>query len=237
MRKTTTGLTIALTATLLAAQPAFAATKTSREETLGVGSGAVIGALAGGPAGFILGAAIGAKIGDTMNQKNRQLDELSTSLVGAQADVTALENDIDKLGGEIDRLQGLARPELVSLLQAGIAMDLLFRTDEFTLADTTGDRLASLAASLASMPDLQIQLDGFADERGDEKYNDELSAKRVEFVRSLFLQAGVASDRISAAAHGEATAQDDSADSLALERRVSVTLFIDEAPSLASNPN
>jgi hypothetical protein len=38
-------------------------------------------------------------------------------------------------------------------------------------------------------------------------------------------------------AHGEAVAQDDTVDSFALERRVSVTLFIDGTPSVASNPN
>lgn len=116
-------------------------------------------------------------------------------------------------------------------------MDLLFRTDEFSLADTTGDRLVELAQTLASMPDIQIQLDGFADERGDEKYNYELSEKRVEFVRGLFLMAGVHPDRINVSAHGESVAQDDTADSFALERRVSLTLSIDDAPSLASNPH
>ena len=237
MRNTTTAITLAAALALLAGQPAQAANKGSREENIGVGSGAVIGAIAGGPVGFIVGAAIGAKIGDTMHQKNEQLDSLSASLQGSESSVAMLERDIDMLGGEIDRLQELARPELVALLQAGIEMDLLFRTDEFALADATGDRLARLAASLASMPDVHVQLDGYADERGAEQYNDELSAKRVEFVRGLFLQAGVHENRINAAAHGEAIAADQSSDSLALERRVSVTLFIDAAPSLASNPD
>lgn len=237
MRNTKTVIALAATLTILLAQPVYAATKSSREEAVGVGSGALIGALAGGPAGFVIGAAIGAKVGDTMHQKNVELDSLAGSLQDSRETVAVLESDVDLLDGEIDRLQGLARPELVGLLQAGIAMDLLFRTDEFALADATGSRLATLAATLASMPDIQIQLDGYADERGNEKYNDELSARRVEFVRDLFLQAGVSADRINAAAHGESVAQDDSVDSFALERRVSVTLFIDGAPSLASNPN
>lgn len=237
MRNTMTAIITVAALAVLSCQPAQAASKASREENIGVGSGAVIGALAGGPVGFIVGAAVGAKIGDTMHQKNEQLDDLTASLQDSRRTVAALENNVDSLGGEIDRLQQLARPELVSLLQAGIQMDLLFRTDEFALADATGERLARLAGSLVTMPDLHIQLDGYADERGHEEYNDELSAKRVEFVRELFLQAGVHADRINAAAHGEAAAQDDSVDSLALERRVSVTLFIDEAPSLASNPD
>ena len=42
--------------------------------------------------------------------------------------------------------------------------------------------------------------------------------------------------RISYAAHGEAPAQDASVDSFALERRVSLTLFIDDSVSFASTP-
>lgn len=237
MRNTMIAITIVATLALFVGQPAEATTTASREQNIGVGSGAAIGALAGGPVGLIVGAAIGAKIGDTLHSKNEQLESLSASLNGSRLTIATLQEDLDALGGELDRLQDLARPELVSLLQAGIEMDLLFRTDEFALADATGDRLARLARSLASMPDVRIQLDGYADERGDEEYNDALSAKRVEFVRGLFLQAGVAADCIDGAAHGEATAADDSADSLALERRVSVTLSLDQAPSLASNPD
>lgn len=237
MRNLTTAIIFAAVTTMLVAPPAVASTTPSKEQNIGVGSGAVIGALAGGPVGFILGAAIGAKIGDTMHHKNNELDSLRVQIVDSGDAVASLQNDIDTLGNEITRLRGVARPELVNLMKAGIAMDLLFRTDEFSLADTTGARLAELAATVAAMPDIRIQLDGFADQRGDEEYNFELSEKRVEFVRDLFVMAGVHPDRISASAHGESAAQDDTNDSFALERRVSVTLSIDDAPSLASNPN
>ena len=236
MRNITTAIITAALATTLSAAPALASTKASKEESIGVGSGAVIGAFAGGPVGFIVGAAIGAKIGDTFHQKNDQLDDLQASLVDSRNNATSLENDIDRLGREIGRLSNLARPELVDLMQAGINMDLLFRTDEFALTDTTGDRLAKLATTLASMPDIQVQLDGFADERGDEQYNFELSEKRVQFVRELFVTAGVHPERIRVKAHGESVAQDATSDSFALERRVSVMLFIDDTPSLAANP-
>lgn len=225
------------TMSIFAASPVAAATKPSKEEAIGVGSGALIGAAAGGPVGFIIGAAIGAKLGDTIDRKNDSIDSLESTLVDSRNTVAVLEGDADSLGREIERLRNVARPELVSLMQAGIAMDLLFRTDEFALADTTGDRLAQLAGTLASMPDIRIQLDGFADERGNEKYNFELSEKRVDFVREQFVAAGVHPNRISISAHGESEAQDDTIDSFALERRVSVKLFIDDAPAVASNPN
>ncbi len=224
MRNTIIIATVAILA--LFAQTASAAA--SREESIGVGTGAVVGALAGGPVGFIIGAAIGAKLGDSFHEKSDRIDNLQSSLQVSR-------ESLDDLNAAVKQLQNIARPELVSLMQAGIDMDLLFRTDEYALTDTTGDRLAQMAGMLANMPGVRIQLDGFADERGDAEYNYALSERRVEFVRNMFITAGVHPTRISASAHGESVAQDPDVDSYALERRVSVRLFIDNAQSLASN--
>jgi len=232
MRYTTT---IALLAILtLGTQTASAAA--SKEEGVGIGTGAVIGALAGGPVGMVFGAALGAKIGDSMHKKSDRIETLQGSLQNSQRSTAELQISIDELSIEIEQLQNVARPELVSLMQAGIDMDLLFRTDEFALTDTTGDRLSQMAASLVNMPSVKIQLDGFADERGDATYNHELSEKRVEFIRNLFINSGIHPSRISSTAHGESVAQNPDVDSYALERRVSVKLFIDNTQSVAANP-
>ena len=218
----------------LGTQDAFAA-NASKEENIGVGSGAVIGAVAGGPVGFIVGAAIGAKIGETMHRKSEQIDSLQGSLDDSRVETQRLAGDVSELSRELEKLQHVARPELVSLLQAGIDMDLLFRTDEHVLIGSTGDRLQQLAITLAGMQDVRIQLDGFADERGAADYNQALSEKRVDFVRDLFVAAGVHPTRIDTSAHGESIAADATVDSFALERRVSVKLFIDNSSSLAAN--
>lgn len=237
MRKTTSAIAAVAMVAALVAAPAQAKDKASKEETIGVGTGAAVGAAAGGPVGFIIGAAIGAKLGDNWHKKDERLENLQGTLHESGETISDLERDIVTLSNEIEQLRGVARPQLVSLMQAGIAMDLLFRTDEFALADATGDRLAQLAGTLATMPEIRIQLDGFADERGDEEYNLELSAKRVEFVREQLQAAGIHPTRISVTAHGESAAQDDTVDSYALERRVSVKLFIDDTPSIAATPN
>jgi len=230
------------TIALFAAAPAYAE-PASKEENVGTGTGAIIGAVAGGPVGFVIGAAIGAKVGDKMHKKNTAIDDLNVSLDDSRSEVVALEYEVDSLHGNVDalsaelaRIQSIDRPALVNLMQAGIAMDLLFRTDEHVLADTTGARLAELAGSVAAMTDIYVQLDGFADERGESDYNLALSQKRVEFVRDQLIDAGIHPSRIRIAAHGEAPAQDDTDDSYALERRVSLKLFIDDSPSFASTP-
>jgi len=219
----------------LAAAPVYAES-TSKEESIGVGAGAVIGVVAGGPIGMVLGAALGAKLGDEMYQRDTEIDQLSASLQGSQDRVSTLEGNIDALGGDIQRMQAESRPELLSLLQAGIEMDLLFRTDEHVLADTTGSRLTQLAASLATMSDVYVQLDGFADERGDAAYNQKLSARRAEHVKHVLLANGVPAARIKIKAHGESPATDDNVDSFAFERKVSLTLYVENSPSFAANP-
>ena len=134
-------------------------------------------------------------------------------------------------------MRSIARPELLTLMQAGIEMDLLFRTDEDELGITTDSKLRELATILSTMPDVYIQLDGFADERGSAEYNQGLSARRAAHVREILVSNGVAESRIKVAAHGESPAADDNIDSFALERKVSLTLFVEETPSFASNPD
>ncbi len=218
------------------ASPAGAA-GASKEEAIGVGAGGVVGAVAGGPVGFIVGAAIGAKLGDTFHARNEEIDTLSLSLSQSAARASRLESDVETARSQVVELRRSSMPELVELLEAGIAMDLLFRTDEYVLADETGGRLADLGSALAALPGVRIRLDGFADERGDSAYNQALSEKRVQHVRDILEVAGVDPARITQTAHGETEAPDDRLDSLALERRVSVKLFIDDPQAFASNPD
>ena len=220
---------------VMAAAPAFAESA-SKEESIGVSAGAVIGVIAGGPVGLVVGAALGAKLGEEFFQRDTEIDQLSASLQGSQSRVNELERDVVALGGDLQRMQEESRPELLSLLQAGIEMDLLFRTDEDVLSATTGSRLQQLAASLASMPDVFVRLDGFADERGNAAYNQKLSARRAEHVMHVLLANGVPAARISIRAHGESPAADNNVDSFAFERKVSLTLYIEDSPSFAANP-
>ena len=228
--------------TLIAGAPVASADEASKEETIGVGIGGVLGAIAGGPVGFVIGAGIGAKIGDEIDNREDEIDSLSvtldeteTTVRELEVDIDAITADLDETAGELEHMHRLARPELIALMQTGVNVDLLFRTDEDVLSDSMGTRLLSLAQSLATNPHIQIRLDGFADQRGDAEYNQQLSKRRVEFVRDQLIAAGVDASRISATAHGEVTAEDESVDSFALERRVSLRFYIDSTTAVASN--
>lgn len=235
---------IMLGSVLALAGNAAVAANSPAEERIGVGIGFTVGAVAGGPAGAIVGAAIGAKIGDSYHRKNVEIDALTATLDQKSSFVTDLEREVANLNrnitaldGDLRRLQARSRPELVALLAAGIEMDLLFRTDEHVLSDDTRKRVGQLAGTLATMPDVRVQLDGFADERGAADYNQQLSGKRAEHIREVLVGHGVADNRINVTAHGESPSLDGNPDSFALQRKVSLRLFIDEPPSLAANPD
>ncbi|MEX0975543.1 MAG: OmpA family protein [Woeseia sp.] len=228
----------------VSAAPVYGAESSSRPEAIGVGMGATVGAIAGGPVGFILGAAIGAKIGDEYQRKDVQVETLTSGLKHSeqrvatlQGNVAALQTTLATRTRDLQHMQAATPPDMQELLRGGIEIDLLFRTGEDVLTDDTRVRLEELARSLSAMPEIRLQLDGFADERGDEIYNQMLSERRAQHVRDLLIEYGVTEGRITVMAHGEAPAVDTSADSYALERKVSVTLFSGDTQHLAANPD
>ncbi len=220
----------------LLAQPAAA--DASRQETIGLGAGGVIGAVAAGPFGFMAGAAIGAKLGDAFHQKDERNRELDGALVSAQETIdelevqlAAMDSDIEALGQELNRVLASGGPEMLELLNAGIEMDLLFRTEADTLNADLAARVDELAKLLATLPSVQIRLDAYADPRGEEDYNQALTERRAEHVRELLLGAGVEGSRVTAVAHGEIGDTQADADRHALERRVSLTLYVPKEPT------
>jgi len=231
-------------ATLLIAGQAVAADAThttSKKELIGFGSGAVIGAVAGGPFGFVIGAAVGSVLGDSMHNSDEKIDGLTKALSVSRSELSSLETEVrtlerDKasLDKQLVRVNALARPELLELMAAGISMDLLFRTDESVLSDSTRERISTLAATLGSMDDVRIALDGYADERGDDDYNLSLSGKRVDYVREQLVKAGIPEHRITTQAHGEAATADGTLDSFALQRRVTLTLKLADPTSVVA---
>jgi len=229
----------ALAAGVAGISPAEAAA--SKEENVGAGTGLIVGAAAGGPIGAIVGIVIGAKLGESYHRKDEAVETLKSDLDSSRASESALARRVDRLTGDnrqldkkVQELRSVARPELMAMLQAGIEMDLLFRTDEHVLLDSTGNRVRSMAATLASMDDVYVRIDGYSDERGDAEYNRELSQRRANHVRDVLVAGGLPEDRIRVAAHGESPAADASADSYALERKVSVTLFVADSAAVAA---
>jgi outer membrane protein OmpA-like peptidoglycan-associated protein len=107
-----------------------------------------------------------------------------------------------------------------------VGLDVSFRTADDSVSAQAMSPLLKLGALASSLPQMQIRVAGYADPRGSDTYNDQLSLRRAENVAAVLTQAGVPRERIFLEAHGsaEASAQDGDADDYALERRVTVRL-------------
>lgn len=220
-----------------------AAENASKEENIATGSGLIVGAVAGGPVGALVGVVVGAKLGEKYRDRREESESLQSDLQHSQLTLRELESELQvanessaRLEQQLDQIQRVAQPELVSLLKAGIEMDLLFRTDEHVLNGATDQRLQAMASTLAPMSSISIRLDGYADERGDAEYNLKLSQLRAEHVRDILVGSGIPAERIKMNANGESAAAEQNVDSYALERKVSLTVLVEDSPSFAANP-
>jgi outer membrane protein OmpA-like peptidoglycan-associated protein len=204
-----------------------------KQEKIGVGSGAAIGAMAGGPIGVILGAALGGWLGNRFHtehagrvESERQLAASRENAASLEALLDGSEHDLAELKARIDA----NRREYRSALQSALDVQVMFQTAESELDPAAAERLGRLAGLIKGLDDVVVVVDGYADPRGDEEYNDQLSAARAASVRDVLIASGIAAERITTRAEGErlATAAEDDPDALALERRVHLRLV---APS------
>jgi outer membrane protein OmpA-like peptidoglycan-associated protein len=199
--------------------------RASKQESIGIGSGAAIGAAAGGPVGLVIGAAFGGWLGDRFHHEKteRLAAEERSAQAGEKAGMlerrlSGRDREVAQLEAEIEDARLAHRAEL----KQALALEVFFRTEESALDAATEERLTELAQFVAPIDGALIRLEGHADSRGTEKYNNELSAARAAAVRDALLRGGLAAERIVVEAAGEshATATEADVDGMALERRV-----------------
>ena len=113
---------------------------------------------------------------------------------------------------------------------------MLFRTEDSSLDEGTEQRLTRLASLVAPMGGTVVRIEGHADARGTEDYNEQLSAMRAANVRDALIRGGLPAERIVVTAAGEsgAVAGEQDTDGMALERRVDITLVDGGADRVAS---
>lgn len=199
----------------------------------GVGAGAATGALIAGPPGLVLGSAIGGFIGERMGRANTASD-LETELSIANSDLDLLRASLEHAERELgvvradlaDRDQRITELERSRQVAMALETDVLFRTGSSGLEPAGDSRVESLARVMRENPDLTIRLDGYADPRGTEDFNMDLSRDRTSAVRDALVARGVPQERIETHAHGdqEAGSADGDLDAYALDRRVRARL-------------
>jgi len=81
--------------------------------------------------------------------------------------------------------------------------DVLFDFDKSDIRPSERAKIDKIVEVAKENPGIEVGLNGYADPRGSTAYNQKLSERRVEAVRSAVVAGGVAADRIKTIAAGE----------------------------------
>jgi outer membrane protein OmpA-like peptidoglycan-associated protein len=112
--------------------------------------------------------------------------------------------------------------------------EVLFKSKEATLLPGAQSQLDLVAEALTSQGEKRMVVEGHTDSQGKDDYNQALSQRRADAVRSYLVSRGIAADLIQAAGKGELepVADNKSAEGRANNRRVEIE--IDNAPSTSA---
>lgn len=200
------------------------------EQTRGVAWGAALGALAGGPLGAIIGATGGGIFGYQKGIES-ELEETRSALAEARQAAERAEAKLaeaERIEGEFAAFQAERDVLDAALfeLAEGVTVTYGFRTGSARVEPHVERQVTRMGKALAAVPRVVVQVDGFADERGSEAVNRELSGQRARAVARLLEEAGVAPERIQLTSQGEtnAFAHGDDPEGWFFDRRVVVTL-------------
>ena len=222
------GVALALAA---AGWPAYACaeerSEASKQSDIGALTGLAVGAAAAGPVGAVLGAAAGALLGDRYHRQAEARKALATDLGNSEAERERLSTSVTQLDSSLAQARSHGAQLDETLQQTDeLTFEIGFRTDDDSIPAERMPALLKLGGLLASMPQAQARVAGYADPRGSDEYNRDLSLRRAQGVAAALMSAGVPRERILIEAHGksESTSARDDLDAYALDRRVTVRL-------------
>lgn len=132
---------------------------------------------------------------------------------------TGIENDVD-----YDRIESMIKKyatepttvdydrieDIVQKYQSPIIgenwylIGVNFNFNKATLRPESMPILYNATEILLSHPDLNVEIQGYTDNSGSEKYNLQLSQKRANVIRDFLVAKGVAASRLTAVGYGEA---------------------------------
>ncbi|MEN8822580.1 MAG: OmpA family protein [Abyssibacter sp.] len=153
-----------------------------------------------------------------------KLDQCPNTPAGAEvlADGCALTNDcrIPQPGDQVDA-DGCAVTQAVILRGVNFDLDSARLTPNAkAILDTVGDALLSIES-------VNVEIGGHTDSLGSNAYNQKLSQRRAESVKTYLSERGVAADRMEVKGYGEAepVAPNDTAEGRELNRRVELKIL------------
>jgi peptidoglycan-associated lipoprotein len=113
----------------------------------------------------------------------------------------------------------------VEYLASGVPDRVFFATNETVLTTASRETLRKQASWLRKNSDINVVLEGHADERGTREYNLALGERRANSAKDYLMTYGISSDRISVLSYGKEKPVDSGSNPLAWSKnRRSVTV-------------
>ncbi|MDA8159671.1 MAG: OmpA family protein [Desulfobacteraceae bacterium] len=179
--------------------------------TGGAAVGAGIGQLAGrSTQATLIGAAIGAALGGAGGATyGHMMDKQEQDMRQA----------VGQSGSATVQRQG-------DLLSVSLKGDVSFDTNSATVRPALYSEIDRIAKVLQDYPNTVIMIEGHTDSRGSDALNMELSRRRAEAVKSLFVQRGIDPRRLEVVAYGASRpiASNDTDSGRQMNRRVEIKI-------------
>lgn len=178
------------------------------------GKGTAIGAGAGGAAGAGVGALIGGKKGALIGLG---VGALAGGSVGLY---------LDKQHKELEKVAEAKRTEKGILVN--MKNDILFDVGSAELKKEAVDQLVQVGDIVAKYGDDRVKIEGHTDATGGTEFNQKLSERRADAVKTVLVARGVKPEQISAIGYGETkpVAPNDTAENKAKNRRVELHIDV-----------
>jgi outer membrane protein OmpA-like peptidoglycan-associated protein len=138
-------------------------------------------------------------------------------------------NQRDQANDETARVQAELEALKATPTPRGLVMtlgDVLFDTGRAELKSGAGRKMDQLGQFLVEHTDRRVQIDGFTDSVGTDSYNEDLSQRRADSVKTALINRGVQPSRIGTEGYGKAypVANNNDSGGRQLNRRVEVVI-------------
>jgi outer membrane protein OmpA-like peptidoglycan-associated protein len=160
-----------------------------------------------------------------LNQRDQavnQRDQANDETARANDETARANGETARVQAELDALKATPTPR-------GLVMtlgDVLFDTGRAELKSGAGRKMDQLSQFLVEHTDRRVQIDGFTDSVGTDSYNEDLSQRRADSVKTALINRGVQPSRIGTEGYGKAypVANNNDSGGRQLNRRVEVVI-------------
>lgn len=166
---------------------------------------------------------------------NARITHLESRLEEAERTGPERDSRISDLGtklNDLDRKVSTTPPppkvdlnELIAQLMNEGYINIYFDFNSTKIQEQDAGSINALRTYMKTNPDANVRLQGYADEKGTEEYNQRLSQRRADAVAKLLVESGIDTTRITAEGKGEDISVDEnSPNARRLARRVTFSI-------------